>query len=262
MILADASSAFDALADSYDQSFTHGALGKRLRRRVWRHLDRAFQAGDRVLDLGCGTGEDAVHLAERGIGVVAIDASAEMVSAAAAKVRAEGLENLVDVRELSAERLSALGAGAPFDGVLSNFGVLNCVEDLSGLAMELSSRTRRGAHAFLCVMGPWVPWEWVWFLARGEPSKAFRRLDPEGTVWRGMRVRYPTIGDVRRAFATSFRQAGVTALGALLPPSYAESCARRYPELVDRVDQLEQSLEWMPPLPWLADHYLIELVRR
>jgi SAM-dependent methyltransferase len=255
-------SAFDALASSYDDTFSRGVLGRRLRRRVWRHLDRAFDSGDHVLDVGCGTGEDALHLAERGVAVMAVDPSPAMVSAAAAKVRAQGLENLVEVRELAAERIQSLGPEPPFDGVLANFGVLNCVEDLDALAPQLAARTRHGARIFLCVMGPLVPWEWIWYLAKGQPGAAFRRLDPEGTVWRGTRVRYPTIGSVRRAFAASFRQVGVSGLGVLLPPTYAESCARRWPELVARVDEVEQALEWAPPLPWLADHFLLELVRR
>jgi hypothetical protein len=75
-------------------------------------------------------------------------------------------------------------------------------------------------------------------------------------------VRYPSVAAVRRAFAADFRQAGVSALGALLPPSYAESCARKHPEMLRRVDELERALEGIPPLPWLADHYLLELVRR
>ena len=111
----------------------------------------------------------------------------------------------------------------------------------------------------LCVMGPVVPWEWVWFLGRG---KAFRRLTPGGVEWRGLRVRYPSIRALRRALSPSFRMRRVAALGALLPPPYAEGWAARHPGLIDRLDRWERRFETVPPLPWLADHYLMELERR
>ena len=69
-------SAFDELAEVYDADFTNTLLGTLLRDAVWRRIDRLFAAGDRVLDLGCGTGADAVHLAERGVRVMAIPTGA------------------------------------------------------------------------------------------------------------------------------------------------------------------------------------------
>jgi len=54
----------------------------------------------------------------------------------------------------------------------------------------------------------------------------------------------------------------VAALGALLPPPYAEGWAARHPGLIDRLDRWERRFETVPPLPWLADHYLMELERR
>lgn len=257
-MLPSLSTAFDQLAPEYDDGFTRTVLGERLRRAVWRRLDTLFAPGDRVLELACGTGEDAVHLGRRGVKVLATDASPEMVRVAAGKVGRAGLD--VEVRRLPVEDLDGLDE-PPFDGALSNFGGLNCVADLSATGRALAARLRPGGIAVLCVMGPVVPWEWGWFLGHGQPGKAFRRLTPGGVDWRGLRIRYPSIRALRRAFASGFRMRRVAALGALLPPPYTESWAARHPGMVDRLDRWERRLETLPPFPWLADHYLMELER-
>jgi len=227
---------------------------------VWRRLDAVFQSGDRLLELNCGTGEDAVHLARRGVRVVATDSSPRMLEQARDKVVRAGLTGLVDVEYLAIEHLpSAVARG--FDGVLSNFGGLNCVEDLALIARGASVVSRPGARVMLCVMGPTVPWEWAWYLGHGKPGKAMRRLRRGGVAWRGLTIRYPAIGTMRRAFAPGFVQRRVSAIGALLPPSYAETWADRHPKVLAALDRLERRAEAFPPLPWLADHYLIELER-
>jgi len=253
-----------------------------------RRLLALFAPGERVLELGCGTGEDAVHLGRHGVRVLATDASLGMVAAARRKVAAAGLADLVEVHQLAVEELSRLGsqrrpeapsssaalsppgseqaapwaAGPPFDGAFSSFGGFNCVRGLHGAARDLAAVLRPGAHLLLCVMGPLVPWEWGWFLLRGRPAKAFRRLHRGGVAWRGVAIRYPAIGAMKRTFAPEFQARRTAALGALLPPSYAEPWAARHPRLLARLDRWERRWETLPPLPWLADHYLLELERR
>jgi SAM-dependent methyltransferase len=272
-------SPFDALAGDYDRSFTDTLIGTRMRRVVWRRLDAAFRPGDSVLELACGTGADAVYLGQRGVRVLATDAAPAMVAVTRAKVARAGLAGLVTVERLAVEELkiehaplSMNGASEafsmlnaqltiPFDGALSNFGGLNCVADLAVATAGLAACLRPGALALLCLMGPLVPWEWGWFLARGQPGKAFRRLRRGGAEWRGMTIRYPSIGAVQRAVAPWFRLRRASAIGALLPPPYAEDWAARHPRLLDWLDRCERCLERFPPLPWLADHYLLELER-
>jgi SAM-dependent methyltransferase len=258
---SDLSAAFEAAAAGYDRSFTTGAIGTRLRRAVWRRLDARFAPAARILEMNCGTGEDALHLARRGVQVLATDAAASMVEVTAAKVAREGVGGLVEVARLAWEDLHRLDQHS-FDGALSNFGGLNCVAQIESIRRPLAARLRPGAVAMLCVMGPWVPWEWLWFLLRGQPAKAFRRLRRGGTEWRGLRIRYPTIGQLRRALSPEFRALRVSAIGSLLPPSYAEDWMARHPRLLGALDRCERRLERMPPLPWLADHYLLELERR
>src|SRR6185369_14364975 len=148
-----------------------------------------------------------------------------------------------------------------FDGALSNFGGLNCVADLRAVANRLADLLRPGAPALLCVMGPIVPWEWIWYLGHLQSGKAFRRLRPGGVAWRGLTVRYPSIRSLRRAFAPVFRLRTVTGIGAFLPPTYMEEWTRRHPRLLSALDRWERRLAGVAPFPSLSDHYLAELER-
>ena len=256
-------SPFDAMASDYDRSFSRGTIGKHLRLAVWRRLEAAFKPGERVLELNCGTGEDALHLARRGVAVVATDNSPGMLAATRAKVERAGLGHAVKVAHVAIENLALdrVDLPGPFDGVVSNFGGLNCVGDLAGLARGLAAVLRPGGRAVLCMMGPAVPWEWGWYLIHGQPAKAFRRLRRGGCEWQGLTVRYPAPGTVRRAFAPHFVQRRLSALGALIPPTYAEGWASRNLRLLDVLSRWERRIETLPPLPWLADHFVIEFER-
>jgi SAM-dependent methyltransferase len=253
---------FDPVAPDYDAHFTDSTLGRLLRRAAWRWLDRAFAPGDRVLELNCGTGEDAVHLAGRGVRVLATDASPAMLAVAQAKLERAGLTDTVAVKRVELEHLAReLGPSEPLDGAFSNFGGLNCVADLGGVARALAALLKPGARVVLCVMGPLVPWEWAWFVAHGQPAKAVRRLAPSGAAWRGATVHYPSPRALRRTFAPEFALRRLGPLGVLLPPTYAESWARRHPALLARLDRWERRLETWSSLAWLGDHYLVELER-
>lgn len=253
-------SPFDKLAAGYDQQFTETTLGRHLRNLVLDRVDAASGAGQRVLDLGCGTGHDAAHLAARGLEVWAVDAAAEMVETARAKGAAWG--DRLHVLQGSIEALDELVACAgPFDLALSNFGALNCVADLPRLLRAVAARLDHGGRFWACVMGPWVPWEWVWMVFQGTPRKSFRRLRSGGSEWRGMTIRYPSVRAFRRACPKELRIQSVSSVGAFLPPTYVEPWIRQHPRWLATLAWLEQRLAEVPPFPQLADHYLVEMVR-
>ena len=254
---------FDQFAHDYDEHFG-GLLGRMFRRAVWRWLDAAFQPREQVLELSCGTGEDALHLAERGVRVLATDPSAGMLEMARKKTLAEERSGQVELRQLAIEQAGDLRpefAGA-FSGAFSNFGGFNFVADLPAAARSLAALVKPGGRVVLCIVGPFVPWEWAWFLARGSPGKAFRRLQPGGATWRGVKVYYPTIRTTLRAFRSDFRTVRVGGLGVLIPPPYTEAWARRHSALVARLNRLERRIESWPLVAWLGDHYILELVRK
>jgi len=254
-------SPFDERAATYDETFTRSTIGARMRAVVWRRLDAAFPAGAHVLELGCGTGEDAVHLGRRGVSVVATDPAAAMVRETRAKADRAGVGDRVTTRVLDAARIDELG-DARFEGAFSNFGALNCVADLAPVSAGLARLVRPGGRVLLCLMGRYVPWEWGWFLVHGPRKSARRRFEAGGVAWRGMRVFYPSLRELKRVFAPGFRCTGTRAVGVFVPPSYAEEWARKHPRLLAALDALERCVEPVPPLPSLADHVLLELERR
>lgn len=250
------SAPFDDLAASYDATFSESPLGTVLRRAVWRVLDEVLLPGMRVLELNCGTGVDAVHLARRGLTVDATDGSPEMVRRARQRAREVGLEDRVRVNRLDLEAVGAWTTGR-WDGAFSNFGGLNCVEDLPALAGALAVRLPAGAPFVACLMGRRVPWEWGWFLRRGSVASAFRRFRRDGVGWRGIQVRYPPIGRVRRAFAPFFSRARLVPVGVTLPPTYARSVVDHRPRLLRCLAAVDRRLErWSWPAH-LADHYVL-----
>jgi SAM-dependent methyltransferase len=253
--------AFDELAAAYDSSFTATALGKCLRGLVWQRVDETFAGCGRILEIGCGTGEDAVHFARRGLEVVATDASLPMLRVAAQKAERAGCAQRIQFRRVPMERLGADFAGETFDGVFSNFGAVNCMRQLDAVGADLAALLKPGAPLVWVVMGRDVPWEWAWFLARGDWRKAFRRRRSSGVAWRGMDISYPTPAALARALRDHFAPVGRRALGVVLPPSYASGWLERSPRMLEALASLEHALQRWQPLAALSDHYIFEARR-
>jgi SAM-dependent methyltransferase len=213
------STAFDAFASAYDDDFTQSILGQLLRPRVWEKLAQHFTAGQHILELACGTGEDALWLARRGVHVTATDGSAEMVRVARAKAETAGVmrrgEDVgtrreagedagrrggVEFKQVSLQEVaegyfgglpsaacpatpsggSVEWVGGRFDGVFANFGGLNTIAEWQSLAEALAKVVKPGGQVILVPLGPICPWEMIWYLAHGQPRVAFRRLARAG----------------------------------------------------------------------------------
>ncbi len=181
---------FNALAQSYNALWTETPRGRDQRDAVWREIDSLFRAGDRILDLGCGTGDDAVHLASLGIEVLGIDAAPRMVEIA----RSRGVNaSLLAIEDLNASEPRALASGA-FSGAISNFGALNCIANLRPVAAQLTRLVQPSGPVAICLMGRFCFTDW---------RHAAKRWFGHGQ-WRGMDVYYPTSRQIRAAFAPWF----------------------------------------------------------
>jgi ubiquinone/menaquinone biosynthesis C-methylase UbiE len=243
--MRDRAAAFDSLAPRYDELWTRSAAGRLQRDAVWRRVDALFAAGDAVLDIGCGTGEDALHLMQRRVTVSAIDGSSEMARIA----RNRG----VDARQVAIEELSRVDG--IFNGVLSDFGALNCVADLVPVRRDLARLIRPGGVAALCLLGRFCLWETMWSPLKGEPRKAARRWGGEmRAASLGIRGRYYSMSELKRAFLPDFHLLDWRSIGIFVPPSdgphFSDSVMRSLGALDNRV------AGW-PVFRALGDHRLV-----
>ena len=267
--------AFDTIASEYDKSFTHTALGRSMRERIWALLTHRVTSShpvSKVLELNCGTGEDALWLARQGWRVLATDVSAEMVEVARAKAAAQLSESCQLSESSPAEKRLQFQmcsfteisrfSGEKFDLVFSNFGGLNCAspEDLKKLSLDLQKLIAPGGVFVAVVMSRFCWQETLYFLLKGKPREAFRRwnrkpvnahLDEKITVptW------YFSPNEIQRYFS-DFQVKRVLPVGFWLPPSYLNPFFEKRPRLLGFLNFLEKNCTpaWLAPA---SDHFLI-----
>src|SRR3984885_12804489 len=253
---------WDRTAENYDRIFSETVIGRVQRDAVWHEMDKVFQSGMRVLELNCGTGVDALHLAARGVRVVACDLSIKMIDAARQRLGATGLDALVEFRVLATEEIDSLVGEAPFDGAFSNFSGLNCVQDISQAARDIARLLKPGAKTLLCMVGRFSLWDSGCHLPKGRPAVALRSFKRKPTTHisaqNAVLVHYPSVSHMRRMFAPEFRLRGWTGAGGAVPPSCLEPVARRVPGVVGGLAKLDRYLNRAPVFRGMADCVLLQ----
>jgi len=255
--------AFDAAAADYDETFSHRQLGVWLRDLVHQHLP--FWAGDHILELGCGTGEDAVWLGQRGVHVTAADASKQMLYQTLSRVQNANLSDIVTTSPLDMNAPQHSNVQGQFDGVLSNFGAFNCVLNRPDFVNWLADHVKPGGQCVFVVMGPLCLWEIGWHLLHGRPRTAFRRLNGriEAHVGHGesITVEYPSARRLRGEFAPHFRYVKTVSIGTLLPPSYLAHLVERWTGVFRALAGIDRRVAPLFPATLFGDHYLIQFER-
>jgi hypothetical protein len=159
------------------------------------------------------------------------------------------------------EDIGSFADGEVFDGVLSNFGAVNCVQDLQALVDDVAERLVPGAPLLWVVMGRHAPWEWLWYAMQGRWRKAGRRLRPGGIEWRGLTISYPTPAQMRSLLLPHFAVTRLAPLGVVLPPSYASAWLDRSPFAAGVLTRMERWAQRSSMLASCSDHFIVEAVR-
>jgi SAM-dependent methyltransferase len=266
MFLEDTREAFDSVAVDYDGPRGNNELIREMRREMWHWLDVTFPTASRLIDLGCGTGLDAVRMAERGHHVLAIDWSPRMAERTRDRAAAARVSDRVGTAALGAHQLDRIEGASVFDGAYSDLGALNCVPDLAALARESARLLKPGARLVFTVIGRWCPWEVAYYGARADWSRLRVRFGWEmmpvsmnkHTVW----TRYWTPSELYREFTQEFSLVHHRALCLFAPPPYMTWLKDRHRGWYERLWRWDRRFAGWPGLRALGDHFLIVMEKR
>lgn len=129
--------------------------------------------GGRALDLGCGTGTDAIFLAQHGWQVVGVDFVPEAIAAANERAHSAGATATFVVGDVT--RLREIGVSGPFDLVID----IGCYHGIpagrrDAYVAEVAAVTQPGANVYLAgVSHPPALWRLVG--ASGITSEEIRK---------------------------------------------------------------------------------------
>ena len=259
--LRDTQLAFDSVAPEYDGALGNNSLVQSIRARTIAAVIRNVSASAHVLDLGCGTGLDAETLANAGYQVTAMDWSPRMAQRTRDRIFKATLEDRVTVKQLGFHQLDEYESES-FDAAYSDLGALNCAADIELVAASLARILKPGGKIIASVIGRVCPWEWLFYMAKGQWRRAnvrFRRgLVPVPMNGHVVWTRYFTPNEFGRVFASAgFKPISLRALSLFVPPPYMIRFAETHPTATDIPQSLDDRVGgWYPFRNW-GDHFLI-----
>jgi len=263
---------FDIAAKSYDTVFTFSEIGKAQRHRVHQFLNSTIFSSEEVseenrclhiLEVNCGTGEDAVFLSEKGHKVIATDISEAMINEAEAKHSAKGIRFVtMDINELTPQTFPQ-----KFDIIFSNFGGFNCLSPklLQEFLKKAPELLNPEGLLVMVIMPKHCLWEQLYFISKGSFKKAFRRKTAKPILANVEGVSVPTWyynpQDIVTLTRDNFKKTDLKPIGIAIPPSYLEPFFKSKKGMLRTLKKVER-LFYYSFWAKYADHYIITLRTR
>jgi ubiquinone/menaquinone biosynthesis C-methylase UbiE len=264
--LCETRDAFDSVAADYDGPRGNNGAIQDMRNEMWRWLDATFAPGGRLIDLGCGTGLDAIRMAQRGHHVTATDWSPQMVQRTHVRAGRERLTDRVRSLAVGAHELHRVDGDGTFDGAYSNLGPLNCVPELTDVSRECARLLKPGGALVFTVIGRVCPWEIAHYLRLRRWARATvrfaRNVVPVGmnnhTIW----TRYYGPREFYRAFEQHFTLTHYRGLCLFAPPPYLTWVRDKHPGWYQRLWRLDRRVGGWPLIRGMGDHFLLVMKKR
>ncbi|PQJ79343.1 class I SAM-dependent DNA methyltransferase [Polaribacter porphyrae] len=252
---------FDIAAINYDAVFTNSTIGKAQRNQVYKHLQNTLnsKSNQHILELNCGTGEDANYFNNLGHIVTATDISKKMIEVSKQKNKNSDIE----FKQLNIKEVNQLKNKKKFDIIFSNFGGFNCLskEEIASFFSSAKKILNQKGKIALVIMPKNTVWERIYFSLKGDYKKAKRRNTNNSIRANvdGINVKtwYFNPKEIK-TIADGFSVKKIKSIGLFVPPSYLQSSFFGKKVIVSFLNKLD-FIFGFSFLAKYADHYYIEL---
>lgn len=254
---------FDKTAPHYDATFTNSEIGKMQRGFVYKQLTKQLDTVQNILEINCGTGEDAIWLAKQNFKITATDISPKMIEVSKTKGNFDNLNFVTtDIKTITSSFV-----GQKFDLIFSNFGGLNCLSqsEMEQFFKDGKEILSEKGKMVLVIMPKLTLWEQFYFLAKAQFSSVFRRkkefalADVNGEK---VATYYYNPKDIVNLAVNDFELVAQKPIGFFVPPSYLEPFFSNKKGILRFLNSLENGISNWSFLSKYADHYIIILKKR
>ncbi len=256
------SSAFDSAAEEYDFTIGNNYINSWIRKVSIAEVVMRSRPPDNLLEIGCGTGEEAIKISKYVSRIVATDVSEEMLRLLELKLHAKRLDSKIIPKRLRASDIRMIldsTGGSGFDLVYSLNGALNCEPAIAKFVSGLDDVLNERGYFICSVRNTLCASEFVTHLAAIQPRKTSpRRHQPQMVSVGGKDIPayyYPP-SVFERFFEGRLKLIKRLALPAIIPPAYLSDYYLGLGRLRSILEKLEVSVAHRFPMNLLGDQTL------
>lgn len=248
---------FSSIYDEYEKLSRENYIDIARRDCIRDHVNSFLKHNHKILEINAGSGIDAVYFAKKGHSVLATDIATESEKIISTKIRELGLTHLrfqkcsfLELKNIENEK---------FDHIFSNFGGLNCTDNLTLIFNLFDALLNPNGFVSLVIMPPYYPWEMATIL-KGNKN-AFRRLQKNGVFANinnhSIKTFYHTPNQVKKAFGKNFKHIATQNIGTFYPSAHFVSL-QKHKNIISKLIQFDT---WINNYPFMVkgvgDYFII-----